>query len=200
MAEVIVKTSTEDEITAQAVLEYETGLNYKQPRVKDWHKNEDLYYNKAKPALKGRFNVPLPIMSGFVETLLSKIDDPPKINFNPTEEADIKKAKKVTAAWEYESSASVNKWQSKDLDVKKLAALSGRGIFKIFAESSPNYQSHLEAVDYYDFIAEPKGGGDLENHRYVGQDSIFRSKYQLLEGVENGNYNQSQVYKLIAGT
>ena len=88
-----------DKIVYQARQEYEAGLDFKQKRLERWQRVEDLYFRRPRPALKGRINIPLPVMTGFVETLLSKIDDPPVINFNPTEEADIKKSKKINAAW-----------------------------------------------------------------------------------------------------
>jgi len=186
-----------DQIAFQARQEYETGLDFKQPRIKRWQKIEDLYFRKTKPALKGRVNIPLPVMSGFVETLLSKIDDPPLINFNPTEEADFKKAQKVNAAWRYESSSTVGRWSIKDLDVKKLAIFSGRGIFSYYAESDPTYKSNLTAVDHYSFVCDPMGGAELEDHRYLGQDDIFKSKLELINGAKSGLYDGHQVEKLI---
>ena len=46
----------------------------------------------ARKALKGRWNVPLSLMSGYVDTLLSKIDDPPRVKYGYQGVADMELA------------------------------------------------------------------------------------------------------------
>lgn len=186
-----------NKLTQIAVKQIEAGENFKKPRLAQIQKSEEAYAGKVKKALKGRFNVPLPIMSGFVDTLMSKIDDAPSIVFSHTEEADTIRAKKVTSVWEFESSTTRGRWARTDRLAKKLAAFSGRAIYKYYAESTPQYKSNLEVVDYYDFICEPNGGSELENHLFLGQKNIFRTKAELKKGVEDGFYNKEQVEKLI---
>jgi len=174
-------------------------INARRNRIRDIQKNEELYNGKDdRPTLKGRFNVPLPIMSGFVDTLMAKIDEPPRLRFRNTKDGGLQLAAKVEGAHKVDSSAIRGKWARKDRGTKKLAAFSGRGIYKIFAESSPKYRSVLEVVDYNDFIFDIDGGGDLDDHKYKGQINIFRTEYELLEGVEDGRYDADQVTKLIA--
>lgn len=158
-------------------------------------KNEDLYFGKTNLALKERMNVPLPMMPGFVDSLLAKIDDPPKIHFDSIE--NVRAAKKNTAAWQKDSSAALGKWAMKDLGVKFLAILSGRGIYKYYASRDPNYKSNLEVVDYYDFLCEPNGGGDLDNHMFQGQENIFKTKHDLIAGAKSGAYNGVMVQRLL---
>ncbi len=173
------------------------GEDFKKPRLSIIQKSEEAYAGKVKRALKGRFNVPLPIMSGFVDTLMSKIDDAPAIMFSPTEEADTIKARKVTSAWEFESAVTRGRWARTDRLAKKLAIFSGRAIYKYYAESDPEYKSNLEMIGYYDFICDPNGGSELENHLYLGQKNVFKTKAQLEQGVKDGVYNEGQVNKLI---
>lgn len=188
-----------DKLTAIAVKQLEVGVKDKQKRLKDIQKNEDLYNGKNdRPALKGRFNVPLPIMSGFVDTLMAKIDDPPRIKFNNTKAGGLKLAQKVGAAWEVDSSSIRGKWAKKDRAAKKLAAFSGRAIYKYFAESDPKYRSVLEVVDYNDFYCEPRGGGDLADHLFKGQANIWRTKKQLFRGVKSGLYDAAQLTQLMS--
>jgi hypothetical protein len=137
---------------------------------------------------------------GFVETLLSKIDEPPTLKFEPGEEADYKATIKVQALYAQESTAEDHDWDMLDLDGKKQAILYGRAIYKFFAQSKPKYKSNLECVDVYDFIADPIGGGDLEKHRFVIQDNLFKSKEDLKQGVEALGYDATTVEKIINAT
>lgn len=176
--------------------QYDACVKYRQPKLDQILKAEELYYNRTQKTLSGRFNIPLPIVSGFIDTLISKIDDEITINFDHTEEADKIKARKVAAAWKYDSAPTRGMWAIKDILVKKLAIFSGRGIYKIFSESDPVYKNHLEIVDLFDFIFEPSGGWNLENHLYCGQENIFRTKKQLKDGVASGLYDSEQVTRL----
>lgn len=181
-----------DTLVDIACKQFKASSEFKQTRMDDILKNEEFYYGRKVKVPKGRFFVPLPTMSGFVDTLMSKIDDPPLIKFGYTDIADLKLARKATAAWEKDSHPTRGGWPQKDRWEKKLACFSGRGIKKIFAESDPKYKHHLEVVDYMDFQCEPSGGGDLEQHQYCGQDAVFRTKAQLKDKI----YNQEQVVKL----
>lgn len=188
----MIDKSLADKLTAIACKMVRTCVNFRQPRLDEVEKNFTLYANKKEPALKGRFNVPIPIVGGFVDTLMAKIDDPPKIAFGQNDEADFKKAKKVTAAWDRESQSKVLKLARKDRNSKKYAALTGRAVLKYYADSFPDYAPHLEITDLYDFIFEPMGGSDLDNHLFCGQMNIFRSDFDLDEGVKNGIYDPLQ--------
>lgn len=184
-----------DRLTPIGKKQYETGVKYRQPKLDKVAKAEELYYNVVTRTVKGRFNVPMPIVSGFVDTLLSKIDDEITINYDPTEDADKIKCRKITAAWRYDSAPTRGMWNIKDILAKKLALFSGRATYKIFSESSPKYKNHFEVVDIFDFIMEPGGGWYLENHLFCGQENIFRTKFDLQNGEQ---YDKAQVEKLIA--
>lgn len=181
-----------------ALKQITAGVDFKKPRIKQIQKFEDMYANKVGKSLKNRFNLPLPILSGYVDTLKSKIDDAPLVQFERMEEADTKVAKKVNAAWELDSGEARGQWPFIDRLVKNIAIFSGRGIYKIFSESEPTYCNHLEARDYYDFYCEPQGGPDLEKHLFCGEQNIFRSKKQLIEGANAGNYEKVSVALLIS--
>lgn len=187
-----------DRLIGIAPRQYDVGVKYRQPKLDHILKLEELYYNRTVKTLAGRFNIPLPIVPGFVDTLLSKIDDEITINYDHTEEADKMKARKISAAWKYDSAPTRGMWSIKDILVKKLAIFSGRGIYKIFSESDPTYKNHLEIIDLFDFIMEPSGGWHLENHLFCGQENIFRTKKQLKDGAASGLYDPEQVTRLIA--
>lgn len=182
-----------DRLIPIAKKQYDVAVKYRQPKLEKILKAEELYYNIVTRTIKGRFNVPIPIVSGFVDTLLSKIDDDITINFEATEDADKIKCRKCSAAWKYDSAPTRGMWAIKDILAKKLAIFSGRAIYSIFSESLPRYKNYFDIVDTFDFLCEPNGGWHLENHLFCGQENIFRSKYDL----ENGEqYDKVQVQKL----
>ncbi len=186
-----------DQIVRQCLEEYKNSLQFKQGRVKDWHDTEDQYAGKVKKTLKSRFNAPLPIMSGFEHTLLSKIDEPPALKFETDQESEQKATKKVQAFYERVSTQDDNDWELLDLDGKKQAIKYGRAIYRAYGESDPKFKFNLDVVDIYDFYFDPSGGADLERHRFLGFDGIFRDKYDILENGKSGEYDRIQVQKLL---
>ena len=79
-----------EDLARVAKKQCETCISFKQPRLDEIKKSLDLYANVVSKALPGRFNVPIPIMGGFVDTLKSKIDDAPNIVFSENDETDYK--------------------------------------------------------------------------------------------------------------
>jgi len=181
----------------QVYKEYENGNDYKRGRVKDWHDTEDLLYGKTKKSIKGRSNIPLPVMSGFVNTLLSKIDEAPILRFKPIEESDTRSAAMVQAQYEIISKNSDADWDTKDIDGKKLNTVYGRSIYKAYGERSPKFKFNLSVSDPYDFYVDPMGGGDLEDANYAGEDCIWRNRKQLIDGAKAGLYKSDAVRKIL---
>lgn len=187
-----------DDLTKIACKQYEISDNFKQNRLTQIRLNEEFYVGRKIVVPKGRFGVPLPTMAGFVDTLMSKIDDPPILKFGYEDIADLKISRKVSSMWQKDSHPNRANWPLKDRWAKKLACFSGRPIYKIYTESDPKYKHSLEIVDYEDFMFEPMGGGDLENHLFCGQDGIFRTKETVKANAIAGLYDQQQVAKLLS--
>lgn len=185
-----------EKLTEIAVKQVDAWEKFAQPRFNQIKKYERAYNNDVEKPLPGEFNVPIPILGGFVDTLMSKVDDAPELRFGYNDEADYKKSKIVTAQWKKDSSASRGKWARKDRAGKKLACFAGYVPFKCYAESEPHYKSVLSVIDYYSFIFEPNGGADLDNHLFKGEKDIFKSDYDLEAGVSAGIYDGEQVKKL----
>lgn len=189
--------ATKDAIAKQCVKQIETAFQFKQPRMEEVLINEDLYHGQALPRLRGRFSVPLPTMGGYVDTLLSKTDEPVSIEYsNPDDKADTKAVELTNRVARKELRRRAMRWNGKDRNQKKLAAFSGVGIGEFFTESDPEYRNHYEIIDHYDFGAEPMGGESLENHRYCGRINLFKSEHDLDEAAESGFYDEKQVEKL----
>lgn len=196
---IVTRNTLADNALAIAVKQFKTAIDFQQPRFEEILKNEEMLSGKTTPALKGRNNVPFDsvIMSGFVETLISKIDEPLEIEFIHTREQDKKAAEKMKAVFDVESSSDYENWEAKDLDAKRLAVTSGRAFFKFYAENDPKFKTCLEVVDHFDMYVEPQGGRYLDKHIFKGQQNIFRTKEDLLAGAESGYYNKDQVEILL---
>ena len=180
-----------------AIRQLETSVKFKQPRLNEIKKSEDQYYGRVKKPLKGRFNIPIPTMPGFVDTTLSLTDERMVLNFDKREPADYKKARRITAMWKYDSAPQHGNWDRADRGEKKLAVLSGVGISKIWSTSDPKYKNNYTVVDYNDFHCEPLGGQNLENHLFCGQTNVLKTRWDLLEGAKSGIYDKRQVSKLL---
>lgn len=204
MATPLIPKATRKKIIEQSLREIDFARRYKAPIIAArWHPNENMYYG-VKPPIddKQRANVMLPKMQGFVDTLLSKVDAPPKINYRRGEEADLKKEKRLNALKDADSRPTAGNWAFKDLLGKKQAILYGRAIYEYHANSLKGigYASHLTNVDVYDFLIDPSAGGlDIEKARYLGRTGIYKTVLQLREGADEGNYIKREVLDLIGG-
>lgn len=194
-----------DAATKTACKQLEEGVKAKSARFDDVAKSEAQYNGEKSKALRGRHNIPFDsvIARGFVDTLMAKTDEGLQISFerSPGRQQDKKPAEKISAVCEFERGPDQGAWDFKDLGVKKLSIFSGRGIYKKFASRiDGKFTDHLEVVDHWDFVTEPKGGGFLDAHLYKGQMNIFRSRTQILAMVDAGVYDKKQAYKLFACT
>lgn len=191
------ENETLNQIANVAKQQYESCLMFKQPRMEEIAKSIDAYYNRVPLAPKGYRQVPVPVMSGYVNTLQAKIDDPVRLKFTPSKTADYLSSKRLQALWEIDKSEQKANYNQVDRWVKKNAIFSGLGIYKVFSESDPEYAHHLEPVDYYDFVFEPMGGGDIQKHLFKGQGNIYRTASELKNSADLGWYDKNQVSKLL---
>lgn len=189
-----------DKLASVATKQIEAGVKLRQPRLDTIKQIEDLYNNKVESTFDGRINVPIPFMSGHIDTLMGKIDARPAVEYSPGDEADVAIVDKVTAAFRIDSTSMKAAWGRKDRQEKKLALISGRGISKIYAESPESkYRARYEVIDYHDFVCEGTQG-HLEDQLYAGQMNIFRTPFALKRNATMGFYDKSQVGLLLART
>lgn len=188
-----------DKLTGIAVKQLETSIDYKKPRMAQISKYERFYNNEVPKKLRQLFNIPVPAFSGMIDQMLSDFDEPISLIFKPQDPSDYFKSKKTTAAWEIERSSTRAgaKWDEKVRWDKKNAVFSGRGIIRYDAESDPKYRSNFRVVNYKYFHCQPLGGGHLENHLFAGEENVFRTKADLIKGVENGIYEAEHVATLV---
>ena len=200
--EIVLNKDLADELTRIAIEQLRLSRMNKRVRLEQIKESEDLYFGIVPKRIRNPFNEPFPYMSGFVDYLLSRIDDPPKAEYSPTLLKEYNTVKKYTALYEKESTSNhpTARWALKDRWTKKLAIFSGIGVYSFYTESYPDYRNTLGVVDHYDFHFEPGGGGDLESHLFCGQENIFKTTEELESGAEAQYYDAEQVKDLLAGT
>jgi len=188
-----------DKIIAQALQEITFARTYKQGKIRNWQKNEDLYYSKKVTTPDSRANVDLGRMQEFVHTLLSKIDNPLIFKFTKRKESQLKRVTRLNSIRVIDQENDF--WDLKDIVGKKQGIIYGRTIYAYYADSYKKYCSHLENVDVYDFLIDPSAGGiDIERAMYLGDYGVVLTKSELKEGVKSGLYLKTETNLLIEGT
>lgn len=193
---------TREKIVSQIKNEIDTARQAKRPHVARWQKNENLLYEseRFKKDLDTRSQVALNEMPSYIQTILAKIDDPLHFKFMHTNLADKKKFEKYNAIRDLDSDR--DNWEFKDLLGKKQGIFYGRTVYFYFAEGDDevDYKPHLNLIDVYDFLIDPKAGGlDIEEARYMGHFNVRYSKTELEAGVKSGKFIASEVKLLTDG-
>jgi len=190
---------TIDKIAVQALNEINFARVFKQGKVLNWQKNEEMYYQRKRKIPEARASVQLGQMQQFVHTLLSKIDNPLIFKFAKRKNAQTKRVERLNSLRQYDQFR--DNWDMKDIVGKKQAIIYGRAIYSYYAESVNGYKPHLEPIDVYDFLIDPSCGGvDIEEARYLGSYSVSLDKQQLKNGAKNGLYLKSAVQELLSGS
>ena len=181
----------QSEIITQSLAEIEFDRTYKQGKIKNWQKNEEMVYGVKQASTEARANIDLAQMQEFVHTLLSKIDDPLIFTFVKRKKAQLKRVQRLNAL--RDSDRKVNYWDIKDLVGKKQGIIYGRAIYVYYADSiDGTYKAHLENVDVYDFLIDPSAGGiDIEEARNLGRFGLIKSRQEIEEGIKDGRYLES---------
>lgn len=189
------------EIISQSKKQLDQSRQFKSARMRQIKQNEDLYQGIGEKEYKNPYDYCYPYMAGFVDQLMGDIDEPPAVNFEHTKEASYRLAKKTTALYDKVSKSKLPhaNWKIKDRFTKKLSIFSGVGIMKIWGESNP-FKVHLTNIDHYDFHCEPGGGAILEDHLFMGEEGIYRSKEEMLHQAKNGVFNEQMTEMLVNQT
>lgn len=181
-----------------AMRQLSTCYSFKLPRL---NKIRDYYalYNGQTPKQKRiRYNVPIPIFAGMVDTLQADLDDAMILKYTEDDPADWKAAQKADAALQKEmtSMRPGAMWNQKMRQSRKEMMFSGRGFLKLIASNENGFTTSLTAPTFEDMYFEPKGGGQLENHLFVGQSDIWKTAKNLEDRAGN-EYDRRQVDKLL---
>jgi hypothetical protein len=194
----MIRKEIRDKISTQALQEIQFARTFKQGKITNWQKNEDLYYGNKPKSDESRANVDLGLMQSFVHTLWSKIDNPLIFKFTKRKTSQFTRVKRLNALRAYD--AQRDNWDLKDLAGKKQGIMYGRAIYSYYADSLNGYTPHLENVDVYDFLIDPSGGGiDIENCMYMGRYGVIKTKQAIKQGIKDGIYIKTEAEDLIKG-
>lgn len=187
-------------ITAQALREIQFARRYKQGKIRNWQKNEEMYYGKKLTVIESRSNVDLSRMQEHVHTIMSVIDDPMIFKFGKRKESQLKRVQRLNALRHFDAQRGM--WDLKDIVGKKQCIIYGRAAYVYYADSVDGiYGSHLENIDIYDLLVDPSGGGiDVENMLYWGRYGVLKSKEELEAGLKSGEYEKDATQALIDGS
>lgn len=187
------------EIRDQALKEIEHAQSYKNGKIKNWQKNEEMYYGKKTATTESRANVDLGRMQEFVHTLLSKVNDPLIFKFTKRKDSQLKRTQLLNAL--VTTDKERDNWDIKDMVAKKQCILYGRGIAAYTAADEKEiYKPRLEIVDVYDFLIDPAAGGiDLEKAFYMGRYGVIKTRKELEAGIKSKDYIKSETQNLLDG-
>lgn len=189
------QATLEDSVTDIAFNALCESQQYKQLRMDKIRLYERMYYNDIPPRYRQIHNVIVPVFPGLVDSMLADFNDEMQLKFKESKPSDYLTIPKIQAHWEGErDSLEPNaKWNYKARADRFNAVLSGRRIMQNYAESDPEYRNVLEVINYTDFHCQAIGGGDLENHLFVGREGIMRT----LESIwEDESYPKEQREKI----
>ena len=165
------------------------GRKFRQRRHRQWDDNYQLYRNEVKlNRLTQRQDVNIPLMKETIKTMLTKIDDPPIVDW---QELNGDEHKEILFQEMWNSDFDRLNFEGIDVQDKKTVMLYGRG-FKKLDWGEDGFSCN--AMDIYDVIVDPLVNPlDLETARYMVHQNIFRSLHDVME---DDRYTQTGRAKL----
>lgn len=193
-----------DELAEVNLRRINNCYTFKLPRITQIRKYRDLYNNKTVRQLRVRYNVPIPIFSGIIDTLQAQLDDGIILKIEENDPADWIGAQKANAALQIElqNPEPSAQWNGKFRDARQEMIFTGVGIPKFTAgKNSDGYFARLSSVAFEDFYFETKAKENakiLENHIFAGQGNIWLTETELESGAAIGIYDREKVKQLLA--
>jgi len=156
--------------------EKKAGMELQSKKHKDWNENYELYRNKVRlNRLTQRQAVNIPLMKETVKTLLSKIDDPPEVDWKNLS-GDEQKEIVYQELWN--DFAKQNNIDVIDVIDKKNVLLYGASVKKLNIGKTG---VSLDVLDPFDVLFDPlMVAWDLESARFIIQQNIFRSAREII--------------------
>ncbi len=142
----------------------------------DWNDNYELYKNKVRTnRLTQRQAVNIPLMKETVKTLLSRIDDPPTVDW---QELSGDEEKELVYQEIWDDQARQNKLELVDVLDKKNVLLYGLGTKKLNIDKKG---VPIDALDVFDVVFDPlMEPGKVDTARFIVHQNIFRSIREIL--------------------
>ena len=174
--DIIKGTWTLSTMMERLIEEKTAALELQKRKHNDWDDNYELYRNKVKTnRLTQRQAVNIPLMKETIKTLLSKIDDPPEVDWKELG-GDEQKELFFQEIWN--DFVKTNRLEIIDILDKKNVLLYGLSVKKL------NIDEHgvmPDVLDIYDTTFDPlMKPYDLESARFIVHQNIFKSVREIL--------------------
>ena len=156
--------------------EKKSAVELQQRKHQDWTDNYELYRNKVKTnRLTQRQAVNIPLMKETIKTLLSRVDDPPTVNWK---ELGGDQMKELIFQEVWEDFVKKNKLEVVDILDKKNVLLYGLSVKKLNIGENG---IEVSVLDIYDTLLDPlMNTWDLESARFIVVQNIFRTVREIL--------------------
>src|SRR3990167_1528572 len=156
--------------------ERKIAREFQERKHSDWEENYQLYRNKVKTnRLTQRQAVNIPLMKETVKTLLSRIDDFPKVDWKNLEEEEMKELV-YQEVWNDQFKKKKFEWI--DIVDKKNVLLYGLSSKKL---NIGDDGGEVNILDPYSIVFDPLINPiDIETARFIVHQNIFRSLRDIL--------------------
>lgn len=174
--------TTSSEISTTSMLleklkaEKKSGRDLQNRKHEDWNDNYELYRNRVKTnRLTQRQAVNIPLMKETIKTLLSKIDDPPNVEWK---ELGGDEEKEIIYQEVWNQQDKDNKLELIDILDKKNVLLYGISVKKLNIEKTG---VSIGVLDIFDAVFDPlMKPWDIESARFIVLQNIFKSVREIL--------------------
>ncbi len=175
MNEITIKTPQEVKIE-KLLHERKIARDFAERRHIDWNENYELYRNKVKTnRLTQRQAVNIPLMKETVKTLLSRIDDPPNVDWK---NLDSDEMKEIVYQEVWNDAFKRKKLEWVDLVDKKNVLIYGLSTKKL---NLGDEGIDVNVLDIFDVVFDPiMNPIDIESARFIIHQNIFRSLREIL--------------------
>ena len=192
------ENSLAQELAGIALRQLQSSYLFKLPRINEIRKFRRFRLNQIDRQLRIRYNAPIPIFSGMIDTLLADLDDAMILKYEEQDPSDWLACKKANVALqlEMESMRPGAQWNQKFRAARDECVMSGRATMQFDASSENGFETCLETIPFEDFFFEPKGGPQLEKHVFRGRDNRWRTKKSIQDD-RGGIYDAKGVDNLL---
>jgi hypothetical protein len=156
--------------------EKKAAIELQKRKHEDWNDNYELYRNKVKTnRLTQRQAVNIPLMKETVKTALSKVDDPPNIDWKELSGDEVKE---LTLQEVWNQQMKDNNLELVDVLDKKNVLLYGLSVKKL---NIYDQGVNISVLDIFDVALDPlTNPWDLDSSRYIVHQNIFRPVRDIL--------------------
>ena len=156
--------------------EKKAARQFRERKHIDWNDTYELFRNKIRTnRLTQRQTVNIPLMKETIKTLLSKIDDPPTVEWKELG-GELDKQIVLQELWQRDFERL--NLEGLDIQDKKTVLLYGRGFKKL------NWIDNgvaITALDIFDIVIDPMVDPlDIETARFIVHQNLFRTLREIL--------------------